>query len=78
MPFLGNLLGGIGLKIMGGLAIVGAVLAILAGARSAGRNAERVESLTKTLEIKNAQAKAAAAAPRNRDDLIDELRDGKF
>lgn len=78
MPFLGNLLGGIGLKIMGGLAIVGAVLAILAGARNAGRNAERVESLTKTLEIKNAQAKAAAAAPRNRDTLIDELRDGKF
>lgn len=39
----------VGLYILGGLAIVGAVLAILAGARQAGKNAERVAQMKVTL-----------------------------
>lgn len=51
MPaFILKLFSGIGLKIMGGLAIVGAVVAVLAGAKSAGRNAERVDAMRRTLK----------------------------
>lgn len=54
MPFLLSLVpkifSGIGLKILAGVAIFGAVLAVLAGARSAGRNAERVDGMRRTLE----------------------------
>lgn len=35
---------------MGALAAIGAVAAVLLGARQAGRNAERVDALRKTLE----------------------------
>lgn len=47
---------GLGLKIMGGLAILGAVAAVLLGARQAGRNAERVDAMRRTLksvEVRN-------------------------
>lgn len=54
------------------------VLAVLFGARQAGRNAERADQLKKTIEIKDAQLRATLDAPRNRDELTDRLRDGKF
>jgi hypothetical protein len=54
------------------------VTAILLGARQAGRNAERVDHLKKSLEIKDAQLRATLDAPRNRGELVDRLRDGKF
>lgn len=44
------LLSGIGLKILGIVVIIGAVLAVLAGAKQAGRNAERVDGLKRNLE----------------------------
>lgn len=53
-------------------------MAVLLGARQAGRTAERVDQLKQIAEIKDAQIKAAAAAPRTRDDLMQQLRDGRF
>lgn len=47
---IGKLFTGIGLKILGAVAIAGAVTAVLLGARSAGRNAERVDALHRTLK----------------------------
>ena len=54
------------------------VAAVLFGARQAGRNAERVDQLKKSLEVKDAQLRATLDAPRNRGELVDRLRDGKF
>jgi hypothetical protein len=47
---IASIFGGFGLKILAGLAIVGAILAVLTGARQAGRNAERVDGLQRNLE----------------------------
>lgn len=66
------------LRIIGwGVAAV-SVATILLGARQAGRNAERVDQLKKSSEIKDAQLRATLDAPRNRDELVNRLRDGKF
>ncbi len=54
------------------------VTTVLLGARQAGRNAERVDQLKKLSEIKDAQLRATLDAPRNRNELVDRLRDGKF
>ena len=54
------------------------VAVVLLGARQAGRNAERVDQLKKTLEVKDAQLRATLDAPRNRRELVDRLRNGKF
>lgn len=54
------------------------VATVLFGARQAGRNAERVDQLKKSLEIKDAQLRASLDAPRNRDEFINRLRHGKF
>lgn len=62
-----------------GWAVAGlSVLAVLSGARQAGRKAEHADQLKKALEIKDAQLRATLDAPRNRAELIDRLRDGKF
>jgi hypothetical protein len=66
------------LIVAGVLAAIGAVAAVLLGARNAGRNAERVDNLKSALKVKHEQQKAAARSPRTRDELIDELRNGKF
>lgn len=53
MPFLGfvgGLLKPFALKLLIGLAIAGAVAAVLLGARNAGRNAERLRTLEKQLQ----------------------------
>lgn len=50
LGFLPKLFTGVGLKIMMGLAIAGAILAILFKVEKAGRTAERVESLRRTLK----------------------------
>jgi hypothetical protein len=39
------------LRIAGWLAMLGAVAAVLLGSRQAGRNAERVERMRKTIEV---------------------------
>lgn len=50
LAFLGKALAPYALKIMAGLAIMGAVAAVLLGARQAGKTAARVEGLRKQLD----------------------------
>ena len=66
------------IRLIGYGAIAASVTAILLGARQAGRTAERYDQLQKAMEIKNAQLQATLTAPRTRDELVDQLRDGKF
>lgn len=66
------------LKLIGYATAALSVSAILLGAREAGRTAERYDQLQKAMEIKNAQLQAMLTAPRTRDELTDQLRDGKF
>ena len=66
------------LKLIGWGAATLSVFAVLFGARQAGRKAERVDQLKKTLETKNAQLQAIQDAPRTRSDLVEWLRRGKF
>lgn len=54
------------------------VAIVLLGARQAGRNAERADQLQKIIKVKDAQLRATLDAPRNRDELVDRLRHGKF
>ena len=71
-------LSGNALRLIGWGVAALSVSAILLGARQGGRNAERVDQLKKSLEIKDAQLRATLDAPRNRGELVDRLRDGKF
>lgn len=75
---LKNCLVGNALRLVGwGFAAL-SVAAVLFGARQAGRNAERADQLKKIIEVKDAQLRATLDAPRNRDELVDRLRRGKF
>ncbi len=47
-------------------------------AERAGRAAERLETLERTDAIHRQMLDAASRRPRNRDDLLDRLRDGRF
>ena len=67
-----------GLRIASWFAIIGAVLVVLFGARQAGRNAERVERLRRTIEVQREQLDAAARRPRDRAELIGRMRNGNF
>jgi hypothetical protein len=62
------------LTLLGWLAAAAAVAAVLFGARQAGRNAERVESMRRTVEVLG----AASRRPRDRDELARRMRDGTF
>lgn len=76
--FLSGLWGkaaGIGLLVLG---ILGAYLRMRAQDRAGAKAEVEARHSKQALEIKDAQQKAAAAAPRDRDSLADELRDGKF
>jgi hypothetical protein len=64
------------LGLLGWLAAAAAVAAVLLGARQAGRNAERVERMKKTIEVRRDQLEAATRRPRDRDELARRLRDG--
>jgi hypothetical protein len=63
-------------------AIAVAVALFLLSARRtgerAGRIAERLEVAEKTNETQRGMLEAAARRPRNRDELVDRLRDGRF
>lgn len=78
IAILGRLLAPYALKLAGLFAIIGAVVAILLGARQAGRNAERVERMRRTIEVQHDQLDAASRRPRDRDDLARRMRDGSF
>ena len=44
----------------------------------AGRLAERLDTREKANEVQRRMLEAAARRPRNRDELVDRLRDGRF
>jgi len=62
----------------GWLAMAAAIAAVLLGARQAGRNAERVERMRRTIEVQHDQLEAAARRPRDCDELARRMRDGTF
>lgn len=75
----------IGTPVLYWLALAGAVLIVLLGARNSGKNAERANQMRRRLnesekvhDVKDAQLEAAARRPRTRDDLIDRMQDGSF
>jgi hypothetical protein len=78
ITLLGRLLVPYALKLAGLFAIIGAVVAILFGARQTGRNAERVERMRRTIEVQREQLDAASRRPRDRDELARRMRDGSF
>ena len=78
IAILGRLLAPYAFKLAGLFAIIGAVTAILLGARQTGRNAERVERMRRTIEVQREQLDAASRRPRDRDALADRLRGGTF
>ena len=73
-----QLLAPFALRLAGFAAAIGAILAVLLGARQAGRNAERLDRIHKTLEIQREQLEAATRRPRDRDELIERMREGRF
>ncbi|SMD01187.1 hypothetical protein [Primorskyibacter flagellatus] len=60
------------------LTIVLFLLAIRHAGERAGRLAERFETTEKTNAIQRQMLEAAARRPRDRDQLVDRLRDGGF
>lgn len=78
IALVGRLLAPYALKLAGLIVIIGAVAAILLGARQAGRNAERVERMRRTIEVQREQLDAASRRPRDRDELARRMRDGAF
>lgn len=64
--------------IMKWVGIALAALAVYGAIRKSGRDAERADNIKKTVEVKHAQQKAAAAAPADKRELVNELRKGKF
>src|SRR5512144_1425304 len=64
------------LTLLGWLAAAAAVPAVLLGARPAGRNAERIDTMRRTVEVQCDQLKAASRRPRDRGELARRMRDG--
>jgi len=60
------------------LTIVLFLLSIRRAGERTGRLAERLETTEKTNETQRRMLEAAARRPRNRDELVDRLRDGGF
>jgi hypothetical protein len=57
------------LTMLGWLAGATTVAAVLFGAREAGRNAERVENMRRTIDVQRDQLEAASRRPRDRGEL---------
>ncbi len=60
------------------LAVLLFLLALRRSGERAGRLAERFETTEKANEVQRRMLDAAARRPRDRDDLADRLRDGRF
>lgn len=60
------------------LAIVLFLLSIRRAGERTGRLAERLESMEKVNGTQRRMLEAAARRPRDRDELVDRLRDGEF
>lgn len=54
------------------------LLALRRSGERAGRLAERLETTEKVNDVQRQMLDAAARRPRDRDDLADRLRDGRF
>ena len=54
------------------------LLSLRRSAERAGRLAENLENQEKANEIQRKMLEATTRRPRNRDELVDRLRDGKF
>ena len=67
------LLSGVGLKLLAGLAIAGAVLAVLMGARRAGRAAEKVEQSQRNSNIRRRQNAVEKPDPSDVDAILGRL-----
>ena len=78
IALIGQALAPLALRLAGWVAVTGAVLAVLLGARQAGRNAERVERMRRTIEVQREQLDSASRRPRDRDELARRMRDGSF
>ncbi|MDB6183112.1 hypothetical protein [Paracoccus fistulariae] len=63
-------------------ALIGAVLLFLLNLRrageTAGRHAERLKQMERQNDIQRRMLEASSNRPRDRDDLADRLRDGRF
>jgi hypothetical protein len=64
--------------LLGWLAAAAGVAAVVLGARRAGRNAERIETMRRTVDVQRDQLRAASRRPRNRGELARRMRDGTF
>jgi hypothetical protein len=60
------------------LALLLFLLALRRAGERAGRLAERLETTEKTNDVQRQMLDAAARRPRNRDELAERLRDGRF
>lgn len=60
------------------LAILPFLLALRRSGERAGRLAERLETMEKAHDVQRRMLDAAARRPRDRDELADRLRDGRF
>jgi hypothetical protein len=60
------------------LAVFLFLLALRRSGERAGRLAERLETVERTHDVQRRMLEAAARRPRDRDDLADRLRDGRF
>ena len=73
MPFLGfigGLLKPFALKLLMGVAIAGAVAAVLLGARNAGKNAERVAGMKRQLDATRSRDETDRRTARLGDDAV--------
>lgn len=61
-----------------GLAILLFLLSLRRAGERVGRTAERLETSETTSEIQREMLDAAARRPRNRDELAERMRDGRF
>jgi hypothetical protein len=60
------------------LAVLLFLLALRRSGERAGRLAERLETMEKVNDMQHRMLDAAARRPRDRDELADRLRDGRF
>ncbi|RDD64183.1 hypothetical protein DU478_21440 [Thalassococcus profundi] len=60
------------------IAILLFLLALRRSGERVGRLAERLDTREKANEVQRTMLEAAARRPRNRDELVDRLRDGGF
>jgi len=60
------------------LAVILFLLALRRAGERAGRMAERLKTTERVNDVQRQMLDAAARRPRNRDELADRLRDGRF